>query len=105
MKLSKVLKSGSGILFLLIMVVSLLLGTHCMAAGKAELSKTAITMSVNQKKSLKLRISSGKIIWKILSGKKFVSIKNDKETVVITAKRKEQRLYRQRTEGKNLHVW
>ncbi len=98
MKLSDELKSA-GRIVVLVMVILFLSVTTCLAKGKTGLSASDLTVSVNQKKNLKLRNSSGKITWKILSGKECISVKRSgnkmvvvtgKGTAVIQAKNKEK---------------
>lgn len=81
--------SAGKLIFLFAAIAVLLSGISCLAAGKTRLSRTKITMSEGQKKNLKLEGGSGQTAWKILSGKKNISIrKSGKRTVVITAKKK-----------------
>ncbi len=101
-ELPKKLKTGTGMAVLFLIILSLLSGTPCMTAGKTGLSSSNLTMSVNQKKHLKLRNSSGKITWKILSGKKNISIKNSgNKAVVVTAKKKGTAVIQAKSSGKN----
>ena len=64
-------------------------------------TRSNLTMSVNQKKNLKLQNSSGKITWSILSGKKCVSIKKSgSKTVVVTANQKGTAVIQAKNKGK-----
>ncbi len=61
------------------------------AAGKnPKLSKKSITLSVGKKKSIELKNVNGKVQWKVVSGKKNVSIKKSgkyKQTITVKAKK------------------
>lgn len=99
-KISRKVKKRSA-LFLFMVILALLLGAPCMAAGKSRLSRSKISMSVNQKKNLKLISSSGEITWRILSGKKNISIKKSgNKTVVVTAKKTGTAVIQAKNKGK-----
>ena len=49
------------------------------ASKKSMLSKTKISVNVGKKKTVKLKKAKYKVVWKIISGKKNISIKEKKE--------------------------
>lgn len=101
MKLSDELKSA-GRIVVLVMVILFLSVTTCLATGKTGLSASDLTVSVNQKKNLKLRNSSGKITWKILSGKECISVKRSgNKMVVVTGKKKGTAVIQAKNKEKN----
>lgn len=100
----KELKARGRIVCLFVVILIFLLcffGLPCMAEGKTGLSRSNLTISVNQKKNLKLQNSSGKIAWSILSGKKCVSIKKfGSKAIVVTAKQKGTAVIQAKNKGK-----
>ena len=56
------------------------------AAKKVSLSSTKITVTKGKSKTLKVKNAKKKVTWKILSGKKFISLKKKEKAATIKVK-------------------
>lgn len=68
------------------MAVFLFAGTSVQAAAKISLSQSKITLEAGKSTTIKVKNTGKKVSWKILSGKKNISIKGGKKSVKITGK-------------------
>lgn len=69
-----------------LMAVFLFAGTSVQAAAKTSLSQSKITLETGESTTIKVKNTGKKVSWKILSGKKNISIKGGKKSVKITGK-------------------
>ena len=69
-----------------LMAVFLFTGTSVQAAAKISLSQSKITLETGKSTTIKVKNTGKKVSWKILSGKKNISIKGGKKSVKITGK-------------------
>lgn len=69
-----------------LMAVFLFAGTSVQAAAKISLSQSKITLEAGKSTTIKVKNTGKKVSWKILSGKKNISIKGGKKSVKITGK-------------------
>lgn len=79
---NKVLAAG-----LLIIMFFSLLTTKFVADAKISLSQTKVTVKVGKTKTIKVRNTLKKVSWKILSGKKNISITKGKKSVKVKGKK------------------
>lgn len=79
---NKVLAAG-----LLIIMLFSLLTTKFVADAKISLSQTKVTVKVGKTKNIKVRNTLKKVSWKILSGKKNISITKGKKSVKVKGKK------------------
>ena len=69
------------------MVISLLAGTSVLAAAKVSLSRSEVTVGIGKSTMIKVKNAGKRISCKILSGKKNISIQQEKKRVKITGKK------------------
>lgn len=69
-----------------LMAVFLFAGTSVQAAAKTNLSQSKITLETGKSTTVKVKNTRKRVSWKILSGKKNISIKGGKKSVKITGK-------------------
>ena len=76
------------------------------ATGKVKLNKKTVTVSVGKKKTIILKKVKHRVVWKIVYGKKNVSIKKKgkyKQKIVIKGEKSEMLRLKQYMVIKNLH--
>ena len=72
---------------ILALITSLAIHSPVYAAKKAGLSRSKLTVTVGGQKTLKMKNTSKKVSWKILSGKKNISLQKKKSSVKIMGKK------------------
>lgn len=72
---------------ILALVTSLAVHSPVYAAKKAGLSQSKLTLTVGGQKTLEMKNTSKKVSWKILSGKKNITLQKKKSSVKITGKK------------------
>lgn len=97
----RILAAGLAVL----MVMSLFAGTSVIAAAKVRLSQTKVTVGVGKNTTVKVKNAGKRVLCKILSGKKRVSIKKGKKSVTITGKKAGKAKLQIRTRNKKLTCW
>lgn len=95
---NRVLAAGMAIM----MVVSLFAGTSVLAVGKASLSQSKVTVGVGKAKTINVKNAKKKISWKVLSGKKNISVARNENSIKITGKKEGKAKLQAKMGGKKL---
>lgn len=85
-----------------LMFVLLLMGMSVMADAKVSLNKSKVTVGVGKTKIIKVKNAGKKVSWKVLSGKKNISITKGKDSVKVKGKKEGKAKLQIKTRGKKL---
>ena len=95
---NRVLAAG----LVIIMVLSMFAWTTVYADAKASLSQTKVTIETGKTKTVSVRNAGDKVSWKVISGKKNISITRTENSLKITGKKSGKAKLQIKTGGREL---